>query len=450
MNKIFKDNFSNNITNWNLPVDNVIWKLQDSNSTSILFLDLHESKKIDTVLNGLKSTNYQYIVTNLVNFPIDEFKNVIIVNVSEWKAIQKEIMDLYYPLHSEKVFVGITGTNGKTTTVDLCLQMANQLGKKAISIGTLGVRKNNKTLIDFSLTTPNYIDFRKYLHMFQGDFDYCFMEMSSHSLDQQRIHSILLQCAGWTNLTQDHLDYHKDMNSYYESKLKIFNYVNGDSVFISDKILFEKINKTKLCHLVNIEINSDLPLFFKSSYNLSNLKLALSLCKNIGFQIENIDFKNLVPPPGRFNIQQFKNNYIVIDFAHTPDAIENICQSLRDNFKGYTLSIVFGCGGDRDRSKRPLMGAVAEKYCHKIYVTSDNPRSEEPMQIINDILVGIKNKSICVVNSNRAEIIENAIKSLNNEVLLIAGKGHENYIEINGIKNPYSDQVEVNKSIGVT
>jgi len=191
----------------------------------------------------------------------------------------------------------------------------------------------------------------------------------------------------------------------------------------------------------------DLPLFFKTQFNKNNLEVAMAIIGNLYSHEVLKDFNKLIPPDGRFYIQGFKSNYIIVDFAHTPDALENICQGIRETFPNHSLKVLFGCGGDRDRSKRSKMAQVVARFADEIYVTSDNPRSEKPEQIIADIVIGLEGKDFNTI-VERPLAVQRAFSELkSNEVLLLAGKGHEDYILINGVKHPYSDIKQVDEFI---
>jgi UDP-N-acetylmuramoyl-L-alanyl-D-glutamate--2,6-diaminopimelate ligase len=194
----------------------------------------------------------------------------------KWPELQKDILDILYPLPQLKLF-GITGTNGKTTTTDLILQLGDEIGKKGISIGTLGVRTRGKTIEDFGLTSPSFIDLRKYLNRYGKDKDFCVMEVSSHALVQQRLYGLRFDGGGWLSFSQDHLDYHQNLENYFKSKCLIFDYLKPQvSLYLpsDQRELFQKIG----AHYKNIikapTLKQDLPLFFKPQFNKNNLEVA--------------------------------------------------------------------------------------------------------------------------------------------------------------------------------
>jgi len=432
----------------NLLIKDIDWRTQDSNINSLLFYKiLEDSKSEELFKKRISETKFAWLI---VNRKIDHLPaNVSIIEETFWPKIQKQILDNLYPLPELKM-IGITGTNGKTTTTDLVLQIGHLIGKKGLSIGTLGVREYNKTILDFGLTTPSFIDLRKFIYQHGKNKEFCVMEASSHALLQDRFFAINFDAAGWLSFSQDHLDYHKNMDEYFKAKKIILGKLkSGKKLFVpveQQELLF-KIKQTSPNVEAAPEIVGDLPLFFQTQFNKNNLEVAQALIKSVFPQCGSFDIAKLVPPDGRFNIQAYKSNYIVVDFAHTPDALENICRGIRKTFPGHKLKVLFGCGGDRDRSKRPKMAAVVADWADEIYVTSDNPRSEHPEQIISDILSGIKGKKYQAI-TERPQAVRTAFSELKeNEILLLAGKGHEDYILINGIKHPYSDIREVDEFI---
>ena len=347
-------------------------------------------------------------------------------------------------------YIGVTGTNGKTTTTDLVLQIAYLMGKKGISIGTLGVREYQKQILDFGLTSPSLIDLRKFLFTYGKEKDFCVMEASSHALIQERLYGIKFDAAGWLSFSQDHLDFHKSMDAYFEAKSLIYRYLNPAADLIvpsSQEDLFQKLKSVSKKVRKAALIEGELPVFFSTQFNRDNLEVAMALVESTFHDRPEIDFSKLTSPDGRFYIRSYKSNFLVVDFAHTPDALLNICRGIKKSFPGYKLKVLFGCGGDRDRTKRPLMGAVVDEWADQAYVTSDNPRSEDPATIIDDILTGFT-KQIPRKIVDRREAVRIAFSELNeNEVLLFAGKGHEDYILINGVKYPYSDIKEVDEFV---
>ncbi len=419
-------------------VKNISWKTQDCDSNTVLFYKFNnkdelEVSKFKERIKDIKV--YRIIINN--NQPKSE--NIINVSDEEFSNKQEELLNRLYPLNPNIKFIGVTGTNGKTTTVDLVRQLAIKRNKNILSVGTLGFYLNEKKLEDFSLTTPAYIDLRKFLFNYKDKIEIVAMELSSHALVQKRTGSLKFNCIGWTNLTQDHLDFHKTMDEYFLAKMQVFNLLQEGSVVCLPKGQSELIKKLKTQSIKALDpiapVNNP---FLKMNYNRENLAIAIDLLNSVGLtNFTEEEIENLAAPPGRFNILEFKDKKIVIDYAHTPDSLSSIGREIKVSFPNLSLVTVFGCGGDRDRSKRALMASAAEENSDFVILTSDNPRFEDPMQIAKDAEAGFTSTSyrICL---EREEAISSAIKSEYN-IVLIAGKGHEDYIDQNGVKRPYSD-----------
>ncbi len=427
-------------------VKGVEWQTQSSQATDVLFYNVSEGAEAeDQFRKRAQSAQYAYLIINrrLENPP----PRSIELPESKWKTAQKLICDELLPLPQLK-FIGVTGTNGKTTTTDLMLQIGELIGSRGMSIGTLGVRYPGKTLEEFGLTSPSYIDLRKFIHRYGQDRDFCVMEVSSHALEQDRYMGMRFDASAWTSFSQDHLDYHKTMEKYFLSKLKLVDLTNSQCIYVPEgqEELMNKIQDAgKNIIRTSLPETIELPLFLRSKFNKENLALALQIMTDLFPSFVAPDLTKLTAPEGRFYIRQKGESFIVVDFAHTPDALENICRSIRESFPQKSLRVLFGCGGDRDRSKRPLMTKVVLDYADRVYLTSDNPRFEEPEAIIQDMLSGQDNKKIEVIVDRKAAVAR-AFDELNDGVvLLLAGKGHENTISIKGKKIHYSDIEEVEK-----
>lgn len=426
-------------------VDDIHWKTQDSTATSVLFYKFSDDpKSVQEFANRIAPAKFAWLIVNKshTNLP----KNSSIVADEAWPALQKSILDRLYPLPKLKL-IAITGTNGKTTTTDLVLQLGELMGKKGMSLGTLGVRENHKTILDFGLTSPPLIDLRKYLSRYGKGKDFCVMEASSHALVQDRLEGIMFDGAGWLSFTQDHLDFHQTMDDYFQAKMLIFNHLRpGAKLYVpaEQSELLTKISSLKKDQTAAAtEILGELPDFFRARFNRNNLEVASSILASVFGTAVPKSWDKLIAPDGRFFIRPVGTNFIVVDSAHTPDALDNICRGIREAFPQHKLKVLFGCGGDRDRTKRPKMATVVESWADKIYLTSDNPRSEDPAQIIDDISKGISKKPYERI-VDRPAAVKQAFSELGDkEVLLLAGKGHENYILIKGVKHPYSDIQEV-------
>ena len=432
----------------NISFQNVDWKVQDSQSNSLLFYRLGVGAKAEAdFIERMKSASFSWLILNQ-DHP-QRPKNSSVISESQWPSLQKEACDKVYPMPALKL-MALTGTNGKTTTTDLVLQLGELAGFRGISIGTLGVREIGKTLNDFGLTSPSYIDLRKFLFEYAQDKDFCVMEASSHALIQDRLYGLVFDSAGFVSFSQDHLDYHQTMEAYFDAKCLLFKQLsNSAKIFVPSEqdSLFHKLLAVNDKVVKASEVEGDLPLFFHPRFNRNNLAVAKAMVEDV-FKVKLHDFSRLTSPDGRFYIKPYGSNYIVVDFAHTSDALENICRGIKASFPQHKLKVLFGCGGDRDRTKRPLMGKVAADFGDEVYLTSDNPRSEEPEQIINDIARGIPSGKYQKI-VDRPSAVQRAFSELKeNEVLLLAGKGHEDYILRNGVKTHYSDIEEVDKFLG--
>jgi UDP-N-acetylmuramoyl-L-alanyl-D-glutamate--2,6-diaminopimelate ligase len=451
---ISKDICSKNmIETSNSTLSNITTNLQGAGPSDIVFYKAGLDEKAIEVFNSrLASSNPGIVILNHKSESFVKNKNCLFIEESRFLNVQKILLDILYPFKNKMKIIGVTGTNGKTTTVNLAMQISTNLKHPAISIGTIGVMDSSSQLIeDLGSTTPSYVEFRKLINKFQDNYEACFVEVSSHALVQGRLHDISLDGAGWTSFSQDHLDYHKTMDEYFNAKLLIEKKYLKDGKHLiipkSEKDLFERILKsdanTKVVLAKTLQERKilDLPLFYHSLYNQSNVEVALQLNEDLWGvdKIENIDLHKIETPKGRFSVIELESNQIVIiDYAHTPDALINIGGAIKKAFPKHSLTVVFGCGGNRDKTKRPLMGKAVSQFADKIIVTSDNPREEAPEDIVMEIINGIKCGYEAVIDREAA--IEYALESMTNfEVVLIAGKGHEEYQEVKGIKHAFSD-----------
>lgn len=419
------------------------WKIQDSSPSDALFYRLPDqrSETLELMRQRLSSSKHGLVFIN--SSKVDGVDKAIFLGGADaFFEARSALVDFLYPI-PEKKYVAITGTNGKTTTVDIIRQLLFSTGSaRAITIGTLGVYLNNDKIEDFSLTSPDYIDLRKILFKHASRFDICALEASSHAIDQQRLGDIIFDAIGWTSFSQDHLDYHKTMENYFEAKRALLK--KSKSAFIVSPRaakLMEVLGEDAIEAPEASALEND---FFKSSFNRINLDVALGCLGVLGMKFSKDKLETLRAPPGRFNVIKKGSRFFVIDFAHTPDALENICSELRRAFPDKKLVCVFGCGGNRDPRKRAPMGEAVAAFADHVVVTNDNPRFENPEDIIKDILPGLKGSSHEVV-IDREKAIAAAAKKFESSVVLIAGKGHEPYLEIQGEKRPYSDKAALEK-----
>lgn len=369
--------------------------------------------------------------------------------------------------------IGVTGTNGKTTVTTLIKSVLTTCGIKAGLIGTIR-NEIGELSLPTDKTTPDAMDLQNLLHqMAEAGCEYVVMEVSSHALDQHRIGSLHFDIAVFTNLTQDHLDYHKTMDNYFNAKRKLFD-ISDIGVVNTDDVYGRQLSLLAKCQVVTCSVHNPQADFFAREiqcrpdsvtfhleyrnissriefpmpglYSAQNALAVVAVCREVGVSIENIA-KTLAAShgvKGRSEVIPTGRDFTVIcDYAHTPDGLENILPSLKPFTEGRLVTL-FGCGGDRDAAKRPLMGEAAAKHSDFVVVTSDNPRTEDPHQIIADILPGVeKYQTPYIVLSNRKEAIRYAIRNAQpNDTIVLAGKGHEDY-QVIGTEKLHFDEREI-------
>ena len=362
---------------------------------------------------------------------------VTVIKVLNIRYFLSEVSSNFYKLKPKNIIL-VTGTNGKTSVADLFYQILSLNNIPVASIGTLGIKFKNK-IIKTNLTSPDTISIHKNLKIIKNNkIDNVIIEASSHGLDQNRLDHLKLKAGIFTNFSQDHLDYHKSMRLYLNAKLYLFEKILlKKSNIISDESIkqfpiLKKISKKRKLHLINIsKIMDRINIVPKLTFNIfqkKNLSMAIAAAKLCGLDDKKIysSLKEIKDIDGRLELVRiFPNNIkIFIDYAHTPDALSKVLQSLKSTYS-QNVTLVFGCGGDRDYKKRPLMAKVANASCKKIYVTDDNPRNENPAKIRNEIFKKINFRK-CFNIGDRAKAIKTAVLNAEpNEIILIAGKGHE-------------------------
>lgn len=431
---------------WLVRAKRLEWRLEEASPDTVVFYQLSEgAAALSKLQERLKGRAPLLLVLN--RKPVAELGvATLVVDAQEWMPSQALAADHFFPLPPGLRVFAVTGTNGKTTTVDLVLQLAGQGGFHGFSVGTLGVRTAAGTQEEFGLTTPGYLQLRSILNRYGKGADFCVMEASSHALVQDRMHGLKFEAAAWTSFSQDHLDYHKTMDEYFKAKSLILEkLVPGGTLFVPHRQgdILRRLPAAKPTRELGVLLPR-LPAFFSAAFNQENLECARELVRVLGVDERKVLWERLQPPPGRFFAREWDGRMAVVDFAHTPDAVENICKAIKESFPSKKLIVLFGCGGDRDRTKRPLMGQAAARWADEIILTSDNPRSEKPEQIIQDIFEGIKTFRRVKQEADRPRAVREALGALAaGEILLMAGKGHEDYIQIGQTKHPYSDIGEV-------
>ena len=396
----------------------------------------------------------------------------VVNNTKEW--LTNYVSENYQEQVNELNIIGVTGTNGKTTTAYLTYQLLNKLGSKTAYIGTIGFYIPDEAVMELPNTTPDILDlYELILTAKEKGCKNVMMEVSSHALHQNRVKGLKFKVAAFTNLTQDHLDYHKTMENYLEAKKLILKQLEGPMIVNSDDsyaqswldsydntktfgfngtdyqiISYEDTLKgTKLKFKYN-DKEYETETNLKSKFNVYNYITTLSLVNNMGFSIEQIleVTPSIYPPKGRCEIIPVKDGIAVIDYAHTPDAVEKLIDAFIEHKKGKIITIV-GCGGDRDPKKRPIMGQIAAEKSDYVVFTSDNPRTEDPQAIMNDILAGVKTTNYEVELDRKKAIVIALNKIEKNDAVLILGKGHEDYQIIGHEKHHLDDAEEVQKYI---
>ena len=392
--------------------------------------------------------------------------------------------------------VGITGTNGKTSTATLLYKLFRSLGHKCGLISTVEIRVGNKT-IDATHTTPDAVRLNELLRtMVEDGITHCFMEVSSHSVVQERITGLHFVVGAFTNITHDHLDYHGTFAEYIRAKKRFFDLLDEDAHALANAddpngaVMLQNTRAHKHSYavrnmadhrariienaLTGLHLNidgHDVYTRLIGEFNASNLLAVYGTALLLGEQPLNIltALSDLEPPRGRFQI--IRGTGIparedgptgkdaggpasiigIVDYAHTPDALKNVLSTINDTCRDDQRVItVVGCGGDRDRTKRPIMARLAAEMSYQVVLTSDNPRSEDPNTIINEMRAGLNNADLSrvFVNADRKEAIRMAVGLARpGDVVLVAGKGHETYQEIGGVKHPFDDAAVLKETL---
>lgn len=400
-------------------------------------------------------------------------KNSIIVNDTR-EAYALMCANYYGNCHRKLKMIGVTGTNGKTTTAFIIKKILEENGYKVGVVGTVGVAiGNEKYPADY--TTPDPSVLHRYLYMMKmAGCDVCIMEASSQALVQKRLYGISFDIGVYTNLSREHLDYHKTMESYAEAKAILMQssdicVINADDEYAPfmkknarNKAVTYAIDKDADVMAEKVRLHHDgveYKLASKSGsydivYNvIGKFSVYNSLAALTVGMVMNVSMKRAAKAVAdmktvRGRIEKIKNDRkinILIDFAHTPDSLENVLKTVREVYDKRLIT-VFGCGGDRDKTKRPIMGKIACKYSDKVFVTSDNPRTENPDSIINDIVSGLDKNSYVRITDRTQAIREALVEAKPGDTVLIAGKGHEKY-QIFGTEKIHYDEREIVKQI---
>ncbi|MEI4220054.1 MAG: UDP-N-acetylmuramoyl-L-alanyl-D-glutamate--2,6-diaminopimelate ligase [Candidatus Dasytiphilus stammeri] len=410
-------------------------------------------------------------------------KKIPIIYLKNLSHHLSEIAARYYGYPGQKLsIVGVTGTNGKTTITNLVAQWVQLLGNKSAIMGTLGNGLYGH-IINTKNTTSSAVEIQKILNLLveQGS-QVAALEISSHGLVQHRVTSVPFSAVVFTNLSRDHLDYHGTMESYKKAKWLLFSahqskniIINGDDEvgrswlsILPDAVIVSinqpsskrrrwlKATKINFFNYQETQIrfqsywgNGNLKSHLIGYFNVSNLLLALTTLLTLGYSLDQLieTCDSLKPVKGRMNMFHVNGKpKVIIDYAHTPDALKHALICARMQLRCKSLWCIFGCGGERDQGKRPLMGSIAENFADKIIITNDNPRNEDPRVIINDILRGINFSSKVDIIPNRSIAVTRVLQLAHeDDVILISGKGHENYQLVKNKRIHYSDLALVTK-----
>lgn len=411
---------------------------------------------------GYKTDGHKYIkdavtrgASAVVCTTFDDDTDVLQIRVRDSRVAEAQISSNFFGNPSSKFkLIGITGTNGKTTVTYLVKQILDSMGKKT---GLIGTNQNmiGDTVYETGRTTPDSFELQNLFDkMAKSNLDYVIMEVSSHALELSRVYGCEYEVGAFTNLTQDHLDFHITMDNYALAKAKLFKQskyavINTDDSYgkamaencpceclgygAKDSASLKAENITLKQDgvgftLGDINFNVGIP----GEFSVYNALCAIGICKSLGFELEDIasSLASATGVKGRAEVVDIGNRdyTVMIDYAHTPDGVENILKTARGFAKGRVVAL-FGCGGDRDVTKRPIMGRVAGELADFCIITSDNPRSEDPMSIIKMVEEGIKETPTpYVVIENRYDAIKYALENaLSGDIIILAGKGHETY-----------------------
>jgi len=410
----------------------------------------------------------------------DEITYILVKNAA---TVAGNLASAFYDLPSHRLkIIGVTGTNGKTTTTTLLFDMMSRMGVKSGLISTVEVRIGER-IVAATHTTPDPINLQALLsEMMNAGCEYVFMEVSSHAIDQDRIAGIKFTGGVFTNMSHDHLDYHKTFDAYIQAKKKFFDQLDPDAfalVNIDDKrgeVMLQNCRSVKRRYgikqladfkarvigstIEGLHLQVDGAEVFTrliGDYNAYNLLAAYSVAMCLGFdkQTTLIALSGLKSATGRFEyvVKPGTKTIAVVDYAHTPDALEKVVQTCKKLLTAdRKLIVVVGCGGDRDRAKRPVMGKIAVSGLQTAVLTSDNPRGEEPMAILKEMTKDFTEEELarCLVIEDRKMAIKTAANiATDGDIILIAGKGHEKYQEIKGVKLPFDDKETIEEIFGL-
>ena len=470
----YKSGIEQVIGSTNVAIDNICFDSREANNFS-LFIAVNGTQ-VDGHLFILKAIEQGALAIVCEQLPDQLKDNVTYLQVKNSQRALGFIASNCYNRPSENLkLVGITGTNGKTTVSSLLYQLFKFLGYKVGLISTIGNKIHNHDIVS-THTTPDPIQLNKLLSwMVDAGCTYCFMEVSSHAIEQHRIAGLEFTGGVFTNITHDHLDYHKTFDNYITAKKKFFDGLSSEAFSLVNnddfhaEVMLQNTNSKQYTFAVRSladfrckvlenhfdglvlsidgsEVYTQLVGTF-NAYNLLTVYAVAKLLKQNDLEILT-DLSKLKPVEGRFSFVKSTNDIVaVVDYAHTPDALKNVLDTINDIRGGQgRLITVVGCGGDRDKDKRPLMAKIACKRSDKVVFTSDNPRTEDPQTILQEMEKGVESEDYVktLAIENRKQAIKAAVGyAAPGDIILIAGKGHEKHQDINGVKHPFDDMQEI-------
>jgi len=437
-------------------------------------------------INGTLTNGHQFIdsciqqgATSIVCEVLPEVldKSVTYIRVENTSAVLGWLADAFYDHPSKRInVIGVTGTNGKTSIVTLLFRLFRSLGH---NVGMLSTVQNqiNETVIPSTHTTPDAISLNRLINeMVDSDGEYCFMEVSSHAVDQHRIAGLNFTGAIFSNITHDHLDYHKTFENYIKAKKKFFDDLPSTAFALTNvddrngNVMLQNTKAKKFSYAIKSVANyktkvlengitglhlevDGVELFTRliGDFNAYNLTAVYAAALLLGVDKEEclIHLSSLQPPDGRFEqvSSPTGDKLGIVDYAHTPDALKNVLQTVVEFRKGNEQIItVVGCGGDRDKEKRPVMAEIATRFADRVILTSDNPRSEDPEEILRQMNTGVSpsDKRKVLTITDRREAIKTAVLlAQKGDLIVVVGKGHEKYQDINGVKLHFDDKEEL-------
>ncbi len=452
---------------------------QVENNSLFVALPGHQCDGSDFIPDAIKK-GAAVIVHNRPSYEGQDHNDICFLKVTDLSLFWKKIIQRFYGDPSQKVkTIGVTGTNGKTTITYLLESIIKESGKNCGVIGTVNYRLGKKVMIAKN-TTPGLLDNQRHLaYLAEEGIEYCAMEVSSHALEQGRVGLIDFAAAIFSNLTGDHLDYHKDMECYFKAKSLLFTQLSGDAVAVINVddhygLRLKRLMKSKtitygLKSLSDVTAE-DIRLTLSGStftlkwpqgktkivtpliglHNVYNILAAASACLSQGFDTNAIKkgIERLYAVPGRLEqLRCGQDFYVFVDYTHTEDALKNVLTSLR-RASDSKIILVFGCGGNRDKTKRPKMGKLAGELADWTILTSDNPRQEDPQAIVEDIKFGFGHNNYQVILDRKAAIKQSLTLANRGDIVLIAGKGHENYQIFKDRTIPFDDREVVKEIFG--